>query len=690
MNGTGSDRLVHVAAYLRQGWAVVPLHHIRDGWCTCGRDAIEPTHTGHQGGKHPIEQGWTRTPIMDAAAAAAVWSANPGANVGLATGRRSGFWVLDVDPDNGGDIRLGELEATHGSLPQTYRVQTGSGGSHWYWSMPRSTDFEPTNSRGRLPAGLDVRGTGGQVVAPPSVSGKGLYRALSAIDLLQPAPDWLLDMIRPLPYASTFATGFADSDLGANHANRGGRYAAAAVASLGAELGRASEGTRNETAFRVACRLHELLNAGWSGLSADRVLEAYLAGAQDAHYSAGSAFTEAEALEVWTKAARHVAGRAATLPPDTMSGEFFPWGTSVIAGEPPPFSQPGEATDTQMEPLDPVDIMIAGMLTPAQLRVQPNPVPLVLGLLDMDTSAWLIGKPGTYKSFVALSLGATVAAGREWLGRPTRRGPVVYVVGEGLLDLKLRQAAWENVYGPMIDIWFLPRPVQADERRAAGEWSVLVEACRRLGAVMVIIDTQARASIGLKENDNSDMMVYVSQAARIQRATGACVLTVHHIGRTGTDARGASAIDGAQDTELRLERLAERRVTLWTDKQKAQSDQGAGLPLGLLSVPGGTDPETGRDLSSLVLVPAAALPMPPPDKDWLDNLPERQGQVIGIVLDHFPGVGGTKAEISAVMRERFGPVPKGSYARAWDALVKSQILIRVDGSQRYLLASMAP
>src|SRR6185503_17313929 len=164
---------------------------------------------------------------------------------------------------------------------------------------------------------------------------------------------------------------------------------------------------------------------------------------------------------------------------------------------------------------DAVDALLAEMLSVEELLTMPNPRPLVAGLLDLDTASWLIGKPGSYKSFVALDLAAHVGTGKPWHGHDVTQGEVVYIVAEGVGGTRLRVAAWQRVHGPMTGVRFLPRPVQAGDANA---WAVLVEACRRVGPALVIIDTQARVTVGMDENDNTEMGGYIERADEIKRA----------------------------------------------------------------------------------------------------------------------------------------------------------------------------
>src|SRR5690606_16313306 len=119
----------------------------------------------------------------------------------IATGPGSGLFVVDVDVADGkaGDDTLAALEATHGPLPETYEVITGSGGRHIYLAWPVGVDIRNDQS-GRLGPGLDIRGDGGQVLAPPTLHPNGTPYAvdLGAPDHVAAAPDWLIDLLRPV------------------------------------------------------------------------------------------------------------------------------------------------------------------------------------------------------------------------------------------------------------------------------------------------------------------------------------------------------------------------------------------------------------------------------------------------------------------------------------------------------------
>jgi hypothetical protein len=122
------------------------------------------------------------------------WRMWPQANVAIATGTRSGLVVLDVDPRHCGDVSLAALVDAHGSLPETPCVWTGGGGLHYYFGHP---GVKVSNSAGKVASGIDIRGDGGYVVAPPSlhVSGRAYEWAVACEPA--PLPTWLLPTHSP-------------------------------------------------------------------------------------------------------------------------------------------------------------------------------------------------------------------------------------------------------------------------------------------------------------------------------------------------------------------------------------------------------------------------------------------------------------------------------------------------------------
>ncbi len=130
--------------------------------------------------------------VKDEQSIRSLWGTRTNLNLGIATGDISGIWVLDIDPDKGGKEALNELENKYGSLPETLRSKTGGGGTHYFFKM--SKDSRITCSIGKIGNGIDVRGNGGYVAAPPSVHPNGQTYQWEEAELVE-APAWLVKLI---------------------------------------------------------------------------------------------------------------------------------------------------------------------------------------------------------------------------------------------------------------------------------------------------------------------------------------------------------------------------------------------------------------------------------------------------------------------------------------------------------------
>jgi hypothetical protein len=124
-----------------------------------------------------------------------MWGVRTNLNVGLATGSTSGFWVLDVDKDKGGEETLSELENANSSLPETLVSRTGGGGKHYLFKLPDGIKVPSTI--GKLGKGLDTRGEGGYIAAPPSIHPNGTLYEWEGGEISE-APQWLLKSIMEL------------------------------------------------------------------------------------------------------------------------------------------------------------------------------------------------------------------------------------------------------------------------------------------------------------------------------------------------------------------------------------------------------------------------------------------------------------------------------------------------------------
>src|SRR5262249_48730213 len=121
----------------------------------------------------------------------------PLAGIGIPTGEVNGFWVTEADTPEGHDVdgiaSRKQLEATYGPLPETFQVVSPTGSVHDYWQWP-DDGIVIRNSTCKIAPGIDVRGAGGMVLAPPTVrAGVGVYRVNKDVPIAKP-PDWLVEL----------------------------------------------------------------------------------------------------------------------------------------------------------------------------------------------------------------------------------------------------------------------------------------------------------------------------------------------------------------------------------------------------------------------------------------------------------------------------------------------------------------
>src|SRR5581483_7824500 len=142
--------------------------------------------------KQPLVSDWPHQATSDLARLE-FWNRRfAGCNWGAVTGEAFGFFVLDVDGQDGIES-LARFERMGKVLPQTLMDRTGRG-SHLYFLWPEGLDLR--NSAGKLAVGLDVRAAGGYVIVPPSVHSTGAaYEFIDESVPIAAPPEWPLEIL---------------------------------------------------------------------------------------------------------------------------------------------------------------------------------------------------------------------------------------------------------------------------------------------------------------------------------------------------------------------------------------------------------------------------------------------------------------------------------------------------------------
>lgn len=285
---------------------------------------------------------------------------------------------------------------------------------------------------------------------------------------------------------------------------------------------------------------------------------------------------------------------------------------------------PGRPTPTQ-SPLGGVWASDLGPITPPRWTVK--------GLVPAQTFGVLYGPPGCFKTFAALDLALSMAAGFDWLGRRTEHAAVLYLASEGGDGLPRRVAGWAKHHGTKPPDRFrlvrAPTPITDNETVEAvlGEASFMRAAGHPPG--LIVIDTLARALAGADENSASDMGKAIAAIERISRETGATVLVVHHTGKNANaGARGSSALLGAASFMLEMRGVGVLGADLIVEKEKDSPDGGQ-IALDMIQMELGHD-DDGEPFSTLVCTGSSRKAAKPGKGRTRTLTPKEEGDLVVI------------------------------------------------------------
>lgn len=571
--------------------------------------------------KRPAIKGWQKQATRDTKKITE-WFEQTNYNIGINTGKfgdgSGSLCVLDVDVKNGknGDASLKNLFQNR-TLPETMESLTPTGGRHIIFT----TKTPLRNGVNILGQGIDIRATGGYIVASgSSIDGKS-YRAVNGLPLA-PLPSWLEDKLarKPSkPKVKQTAKNAVSIDK-PHHIERGISYLKNIAPAV------EGQGGDNHTVV-VANQLgdfgvgpekaYELLLENWN----PRCVPPWAR--EDLKVKVDSAYDS----------------RLSTI--GCLTGEYQFCDVSAFISNDNRRENTGIASKFYTDVKSTANIKI---YTIREMLDRPPPSFLIDGLLPETGVAVLAGKSGDMKTFLAVSLGCSVATGIDFGSRATKRKSVLFMLNEGQAGIGARAKAWMDHLGyqELDNVHVMEDTPDLMQSGSVDQFIGDID-CEGLRPGLIIIDTFSKATVNGDDNNANDMTRAFVNANRFANKFGALVLLIDHIGKESKrGVRGSSAKYGAADM-VGIVKKTGSSVQLTIVKQKEAED---GFTLTFRSVLQTTNnSQTGEKLRVPVVLPEGEFGSTLTQSDWILNKLELDGETprIDLLSDFKEEYGADKA-----------------------------------------------
>ena len=506
------------------------------------------------GGKYPPIEGWQNAATNEPTRINE-WFNGPYKNcgVGIATGKFGDRYLIVIDIDDrqqfSGSETLYDLEQIHGKLPDTVETKTGTGGRHLYFFTDQPIHNEASGSLG---IGIDVRGIGGQVLAPPTIHPNGKpYQWLEGHSIAErkPAdmPLWMVLLLTTKTQTEVSVKPLSD------------QITPPSLSLLHEEDGPAAR-------YCAATTWPELLRAdGWTLAHTDHTGESHwIRPGKDAREgtSATTGWQGRDILKVFT-----------TSIPNLPAGAYNRFGYTAQMSHNGDRSAFAKHLLQQTKSLLPVEQPTSTdniLINWQDFWTQDFPEEdwLIQPIIPRNQLVVIFAPGGTGKSLLALYTAAGLATGRNLFGHDNKPISVLY------MDYEMQQAQlYERLtamgYSNKTDLSLLhyaslPPIGSLDKPEGAKQICDLARQCQ---AELVIIDTFSRAVEGA-ENDADTVRNFYRWTAINLKAEGRSLLRIDHAGKDlKKGARGTSAKNDDVDLVWQMVRTGDNIKLTATKKR---------------------------------------------------------------------------------------------------------------------------
>ena len=478
-------------------------------------------------------EGWQDLATTDPDTITDWWTNTwPHHGIGIATGLRDDgtfFFVLDVDDrdTHSGTTTLTNLETLHGKLPDTLTCRTGTGGRHYYFT---STTAIHNDAGKRLGPGLDIRGIGGQVLAPPTIHPNGTPYTWEHRHPIANAPHWLEYLLSYEPDRTQIDTHRPNDEL------------------------LATGGTRPSDRFNATHTWHNLLTAdGWTWSHQDKNTDYWVRPGKDPRdgISATTNWNGLDLLIVFsTNAPLPVAGytKFGYWAYTKHGGDWKKATADYLGRNPTPTPTPTTPDEIRQLFIHWPDFWASDFANQTDWLLEP------LVARGRQTALFAQAKQG--KSLFVLNVVAALATGRPALGQPAKPPIDVIYLDYEMTPQDLDERLSDMGYDETIDMTklhyaLIPSLPSLDTEEGAQAVRAMVKAT---GAQLVVIDTMGRAVAG-EENSADTYRNYARTTGLALKAMGVAVVRTDHAGKSlSKGQRGSSAKNDDSEIVYELRR----------------------------------------------------------------------------------------------------------------------------------------
>ena len=468
------------------------------------------------------------------------WKAYPNANIGFAVGE-AGLVVIDIDPG----ANISDLDIL--ALPETELItRTPRGGEHRFYQLQPGELVSPSASK--IAPHIDIRSFNSYVLLPPSTTENGSYEWTGGHWSETDIPFRTDEFVR---VANSHREKDPERDNWVIEPDTQ-ENTQEAVTWLQGDAKIAVEGEGGDsTAYATAAHLRSY------GISEDLAFDLMVE-----HWNARCSppWHVDELHHLRLKVANGYA--YATSPPGNITHAFKEYHRKQL------FTAKLKENPVQDDGSQTWELGRYIIRNRAAINHIPNPLWLLENMIPENAYCIMYAPETSFKTFLALDMALSVAVGFP-LG-PAQfsdaeicsPGPVLYITGEGLGNIRKRIEGWEKVHNNGNPIsgfnLFSPTPKLADNVDSLCEFIRTVSSDYKL----IVIDTISRTMQGTNENTQESASAFTALADALRSVgPGTSVLALHHVNKDGS-IRGSSVFAADADVVLRVD----ERETIERDK----------------------------------------------------------------------------------------------------------------------------